>query len=210
MNKKNILILSISIGLLMISIVGLIVYFCISNSKDKQIELFSVKCENISAEVGEWVEIPYIVDDEISSITFEVVDKSIAEIDDNKIIGLKAGTTLVKITVTKGDKVAMCNFYFTAKYNSCFLTLKPIDSCEIMENYIYMENDYCQFSIEFVDESGTLISDPRVTITHDQNLEIEEIAFGYLLTARENGTITFYFDDYDTSFVIHVEKENVL
>ena len=160
--------------------------------------------------MGEWVEIPYIVDDEISSITFEVVDKSIAEIDDNKIIGLKAGTTLVKITVTKGDKKAMCNFYFTAKYNSCVLILKPIDSCRIIDNYIYMENDYCQFSIEFVDESGTLISDPRITITHDENLEIEEIAFGYLLTARENGTITFYFDDYDTSFVIHVEKENVL
>lgn len=211
MTKKNsLIILTTSIVLIVASIISVVIFFSLPKTNQEISNEFYVSCENVTGYIDEWTDIPLKVSDKDATIVFDILDESIAYINNNQVIALKPGITFITITATKNDKKAICNFMFTAKYHSCQFEIIANLGCYYSNQQLTVQESSCQFTIKFTDDFGNVVSNPNIQIITDPNLSLKKTAFGYILTTEGDGTITFIFVDYNYEIVVDVKNQNVL
>lgn len=204
-NKRNVIILSASLALIMASILMLVVYFVFLKPDSEDEGTFTITCQNMSVLVGEKIEIQYAVSNDDAEVIFEVENKEIASINNSTLTALKPGTTLVFVTATVDDKIAYDSFYLTVSREDCYVEIVAISNCVYQNQTLFVEGDSCQFSLNLYDTFDNLIDNPDCVITTSPNLAITTLPFGYLLSATGNGEITFTFDLQNYSQTIKVQ-----
>lgn len=204
-NKKLVIILSVSLILILASIAMLVVYFLCLKPQDKSEGAFTVVCQDISVNIGDKVTPSIVVSDNRAEIYLDIENKDIASFDGTFITALKPGETMVKVTATYQDKVAIYRFNLTVKREDYTLKLVPISDCNYQNEILIVENNNCQFRVELYNEFDELVDNPEIKLTFSGNIEILALPFGYLLSANGEGEITFKFASQNFSKTISVQ-----
>lgn len=187
-----------------VSVFSVLFFLIFSTPLEEQL---SFEVYDIVLTVGENDYIKYDVNYANAEVFFSVADSSIAAIQDNKIVALKAGVTSIRGSATLGKQVSYCG-----------ATITVLDTP--MENYKF----------DIIVKSGGYFSDNTIFLTGDIGFEVimfdskgelqnldnlkfassctslkQEIKFYYLKYGDE-GNITFFHEQTNFSFTIYVKS----
>lgn len=203
--KKRIILLS-AIALLLASIVVLVIYFCMFRPKTQSSDVFTISCPNLEMTVGQTSSLPIEMSYEDAELSFQIDDGSIAVISDGSITALKAGVTKVRVDASYQNKQASCSFSVSVSRQSFSCRLTENADCKIFNDQIFLTSSSCQFSLQLYDEFDNLILNPLVeaSVSDNENMMIEKLPFGFLLSASKDGFVTFNFYQLDFSITFEV------
>ncbi len=205
-NKKKKIILLSAIAFMLASIIVLVVYFSAFRQKTQGSDAFTISCPNLEMQVGQIKPLPLEVSYQEAQLCYQIENSSIVMIKNNKITALSAGETMVKVEAEYQGKQAFCSFVVSVASDGLGYALTENDNCKIYNNKIYLTSSSCQFSLSVYDQFNKLILNPKVKLSSSdpENISIEKVAFGYFLSAKEDGFVTFDFYQYDYSLTFEV------
>lgn len=202
--KKKVILLS-AIAFLLASIIVLVMYFCMFRPKTQSSDVFTISCSNLEMNVGQTSPLPIEMSFESAELNYQVEDREIVVINGGNITALNAGVTTVMITAVYENKQASCSFLVSVSRDSLTCHLSENVGCKIFNDKIFLTGPSCQFSLQLYDEFDNLILNPLVetSVSDNENMRIEKLPFGFLLSASKDGFVTFNF--YQLNFSITFE-----
>lgn len=199
MNKR--LIISLSAIFILASILVSVMTFV--NFSDIKV-ILAIDASDKSILVGESIRNYYLLSDKTATVTVEIEDERILITKGDELLGLNPGRTEVTLTARNATQISKTKF--TVEVNSSEISLEFVAqaNCEIIENNIYMQGEFCQFSVALYEKNGTKIIQPQADYILTNDAEIVVNISSCILIAQTDCHIVMKLKDYNFSYLINV------
>lgn len=196
----------ISMVCLIVSICSVLVFFALSNLKDKPI---TINVEPIELELGEEKHLFYTVSPLSAIVSFEIANPSIASVNNGEIKALNAGSTNLTTTATYKGKSKKCVSSIIVHAPvviepSYSFVIKDINGGCYSENKITTNAQYVMFSIEIFKGSDKL--SPILLLESSEGIKITKQFYYLTLEINQSGYIKLKDSNDAFEFIIFVEK----
>lgn len=201
---KRILSIITSLALLAISSILLIVYFAFGG--DSSTSTLTLSARNITLKVGQSVYNFYQLSDDNATLSFEVSEENIIDINNERIVGLKAGKVTLFITATTSNQTARDSIEIVVLNSSYSYLITPSQNCEFNDNTLYMTNIFCSFTLEIFDIYGQVVLEPKYNYSSNEEVEFFREFRYFTLVAEKDCMVTldFYEINFEFSFSVIV------
>ncbi len=201
---KRILSIITSLALLAISSILLIVYFAFGG--DSSTSTLTLSARNITLKVGQSVYNFYQLSDDNATLSFEVSEENIVDINNERIVGLKAGKLTLFITATTSNQMARDSIEIVVLNSSYSYLITPSQNCEFNDNTLYMTDIFCSFTLEIFDIYGQIVLEPKYNYSSNEEVEFFREFRYFTLVAEKDCMVTldFYEINFEFSFSVIV------
>ncbi len=201
---KRILSIITSLALLAISSILLIVYFAFGG--DSSTSTLTLSARNITLKVGQSVYNFYQLSDDNATLSFEVSEENIVDINNERIVGLKAGKVTLFITATTSNQMARDSIEIVVVNSSYSYLITPSQNCEFNDNTLYMTDIFCSFTLEVFDMYGQVVLEPKYNYSSNEEVEFFREFRYFTLVAEKDCMVTldFYEINFEFSFSVIV------
>ena len=204
MNNKKIYI--ISSCLIAVAVAILLVFLFLPTGDSSPKDIINSHVEDFEMEIGETKSGFLHISNKNAEISFEVDKEGIIDINENRIIGLKAGEVVVEVKITYAEQSISDEFKVTVLSSEYILNLELTYGGYVENEVLYMTQNVCQFDVIFLDRSGKEIVDCEISLSASNNSTIEKCFGYYRLTATDDCEITVEIEQYNFNKAFQVKK----
>lgn len=177
-----------------------------SNSVNKHI--LSCIVNNINLNVGDRITDFYKVSDKEANIEFDFSREDIVSIDENGLVGLKAGEVIVTLNVSNKNQSISESFIVKVYQKGYIVNLINVENCQLNKNLntLYMFDTTCIFRVELYDALNNKMENLKFNTSVDSfNATIDKEWLNIILKADESCKIILDFYELNELFIINVE-----
>lgn len=205
---KNKWLIAIICVLLSLSVVALLLFFFLPK-KEKPFQL-TLTCENVVVGINESSPIVVRVNMPTATITYEIENTNIAQLENNQVRGISAGTTFLYVTATYKEQTVSYTATIRVEENLLVFVIIPKQNCESYGTTLYYTSP-ASFTYKLYDKSGNQIPDPAPIITTTEGISYTNDIGQITVSAQKDGYITFnFFEQGATVTVKLVLKQEIL
>ena len=128
---------------------------------DSSTSTLTLSARNITLKIGQSVYNFYQLSDDNATLSFEVSEENIVDINNERIVGLKAGKVTLFITATTSNQMARDSIEIVVVNSSYSYLIAPSQNCEFNDNTLYMTDIFCSFTLEIFDMYGQVVLEPK-------------------------------------------------
>lgn len=206
--KKKIFIIIICAITLVVSILGLTIFFVDINKKDKIKLPIVISVHDITMKVGQVSQNFITISNPDAKVNFEY-NENIISIEGNAIKALSVGSSVVKVQARSDESMASESFNVTVENNGLSYEVEIISGGTIDENTLYMQNDSCQFIISLFDENNKIINNQICSYSCSNSAsQLFYEMNQFLLITDIDTVISIYFPRYNFMIELNVVIDN--
>lgn len=198
---KRISSLILSLVMLGISSILLLIYFTFNGSDDSPIPL-TLSAKNLTLYVGQTVRDFYQLSNNNASLSFNVSQSNIIDINRERVIGLNVGKVSVLLTASLDEQVIEQKIEVVVLNDGYTFSLTPIKNCHFEDSTLFTQNDFSVFSIDVFDEQNNKINYGKYNIVSSSQIYIQRDFNNFTLVANENCIVKFDF--YEIEYVVEI------
>lgn len=187
-----------------VAIAILLLFLLLPKDNGDPFEPLNCNADDVVMSVGDIKRDFYTLSDEDATVSFNLDNDGIVEIDDDKIIACRAGVVNVEMVVCLDGQSVSEYFKITVLADDYSLQLTPVSNCSIEGNVLSVSANISQFTIDFIDKEGEIVSDVELSISTTNGASCTQLFGVYRLTAESDCVIIFRAEEYDFEVVYTV------
>lgn len=204
LTKKNIVIILICVLTLVVSIVGLTIFFTRQDKTNQTVLPIVISVHDMTMTVGQTTENFMSISNPEAEVEY-VYDENIVAINGNSIKALSAGSCEVKVQAEYHDSKASESFKVTVENNEMTYSVNIITGGNAEGNTLYLQDEICQFTISLYDENNVKIENPTCQFSpQDDESELYYEMNQFLLIANNDTKIIITYPKYNLNIELKV------
>lgn len=204
LTKKNIVIILICVLTLVVSIVGLTIFFTRQDKTNQTVLPIVISVHDMTMTVGQTTENFMSISNPEAEVEY-VYDENIVAINGNSIKALSAGSCEVKVQAEYHDSKASESFKVTVENNGMTYSVNIITGGVAKGNTLYLQDEICQFTISLYDENNVKIENPTCKfLCQDERNELYYEMNQFLLIANSDTKIIITYPKYNLNIELKV------
>lgn len=204
LTKKNIVIILICVLTLVVSIVGLTIFFTRQDKTNQTVLPIVISVHDMTMTVGQTTENFMSISNPEAEVEY-IYDENIVAINGNSIKALSAGSCEVQVRAEYHDSKASESFKVTVENNEMTYSVNIITGGNAEGNTLYLQDEICQFTISLYDENNVKIENPTCQFSpQDDESELYYEMNQFLLIANNDTKIIITYPKYNLNIELKV------
>ena len=184
----------------------LLLVFLLVPKKNASPSLLNCTVEDITIDIGEEKTDFYQLSNPNADIQFKFDKSDIIQINEERVVGVKAGVVNVEMVLTLNGQTISEYFKVTVLAEDYSLHLIPNENCSFSDGRLMMAQDVCTFTLEMIDKNGQLITDKAIAVSTSNGASCTMLFGVYRLTSTGDCVITFSVEELNFETIVIVNR----